>query len=69
MPIRIHVQDHEQAAAVWRAMAHVPPELVPPAEIWLDDHGYLWTLRSVDGQLGALREAPMGRTRPQVAGG
>lgn len=64
MAIRIAVSSHAEAAAIWRALTHVPPELLQPCEIWLDGHGYLWSLSiSSDGvSLQAQREAPQARS-------
>ena len=65
--IRITVADHTESSQFWRALVHVPPELVPPMEVHLDGYGYLWSLRSRDGRLEALREAPTGRVHPEAA--
>ena len=65
--IRINVADHAESSQLWRALVHVPPELVPPMEVHLDGYGYLWSLTSRDGQLAALREAPTDRAHPGEA--
>ena len=65
--IRINVADHAESSQLWRALVHVPPELVPDCEVHLDGYGYLWTLRSRDGRLEALRAAPTDRVHPGAA--
>lgn len=65
--IRINVADHAESSQLWRALVHVPPELVPDCEVHLDGYGYLWSLTSRDGQLEARRAAPTDRVHPEAA--
>lgn len=64
--LQLTVHSHAQAAAVWRALTHVPPDLLEPIDLHLSGYGYLWTLEvsSDDGQLTARRAAQPARTLP-----
>lgn len=66
--IRLLVTSQAQAAGLWRALSHIPLELLQPMECHLEGHGYLWTFNSGDDPLPAPPAAPQARTpRPAAS--